>query len=304
MIVTLAGPNQFLLKKSLDETTRQFMDKYGELALERLDGEDIEPQAVIDAVQSLPFLAERKLVVVRNLSANKLAAEKIEQIISSVATPVSLVFYEPLPDKRTVFYKTLKAKTDLREFTDLDGRGLATWLATEATARRGELKLADANYLVERVGTNQALLGNELDKLIIYDPKISRQNIDLLTEKTPQGKVFDLLDAAFGGNQHRALALYDEQRAQKIEPQAILAMLAWQLNILAVAKHGAGKQPNEIAQDLGVSPYPVSKAAALARQMDAQKIKNLVNEAEKIDRLGKTKAIDLDEALKTYIATI
>lgn len=304
MIATITGSNQFLAKNRLDEITRQFVNEYGDLALERLDGEEIEAQGVIDAVQSLPFLASKKLVIVRNLSANKQAAEKIEQIISSVTDSCDLIFHEPVTDKRTVFYKTLKAKTQFEEFSKLDGSNLVEWACDYAKKQAAELSYADANYLIQRLGDDQQLLASELDKLITYNPKISHQTIDLLSEKTPQSKVFDLMDAAFAGNKKRALELYEEQRAQKIEPQAILGMLAWQLNIFAVAKYSEGKQSGEIAKDLGLSPFPVSKAVGLVRRLDQKDILNLVNQAERIDRLSKTKPIDLDEALKTYIATI
>jgi len=164
--------------------------------------------------------------------------------------------------------------------------------------------LSDANYLVERVGPNQQQLANELNKLITYDSKVTRANIDLLTEKTPQSKVFDLLDAAFGGNKQRALELYEEQRAQKVEPQAIMAMIAWQLKLLALAKTGAGKSAGQIAKDAGLSPYPVQKAQNLARKIDDNKLRAMVSEALEIDEKGKTRNINLDEALKTYITTL
>jgi DNA polymerase III delta subunit len=158
--------------------------------------------------------------------------------------------------------------------------------------------------LVDRAGTDQALISNELDKLIIYNPKISRQNIDLLTDPLPQSKVFELLDAAFSGRKSRALELYEEQRAQKVEPQKILAMIAWQLQLLALTKYADGKSTAAIAKDVGMNPYPISKAANLSHKLDEEKFNNMVKFACEIDLKSKTKAYDLDEALKTYITTL
>jgi DNA polymerase III delta subunit len=81
-------------------------------------------------------------------------------------------------------------------------------------------------------------------------------------------------------------------------------MVAWQLQLLAIAKYSSGKQPAEIAKDAGLSPYPLTKALGLARKMDESKLKELVSEAFEIDWRSKTSAIDLDEALKTYITTL
>ena len=65
MIITLTGNNFYSLKKRLDELTVGFVKEHGELALERIDAEDAESRSVLDAVQSLPFLSARKLVVIR-----------------------------------------------------------------------------------------------------------------------------------------------------------------------------------------------------------------------------------------------
>jgi DNA polymerase-3 subunit delta len=152
MITTLSGSNYYLLKKRLDEIVSKFVAKHGEFALERIDAEETEPQAILEAVQNMPFLATRKLVVVRNLGSNKAASGQIEQIISSAGDSTELIFYEPSPDKRSSYYKLLKSKTQFEEFKELDNRELAQWLSQEAKNLGGELSLGDANYLVERVG--------------------------------------------------------------------------------------------------------------------------------------------------------
>jgi DNA polymerase-3 subunit delta len=304
MIITLTGSNSFVLRRRLNELIDKFVKDHGDLALERIDAEEVEAQGILDALQNLPFLATRKMVVVRELGQNKQAIEKIEQIIDATSEDTDLVLYEPITDKRTSYFKTLKAKTQLEEFNELDPRDLAQWTEQEAKNRGGQLSLSDANYLVERIGTDQLLVSNELDKLLAYHPKITRESIDLLTDPLPQSKVFDLLDAAFAGNKSRALKLYEEQRAQKIEPQAILAMIAWQLQLLTLTKFADGKSTTQIAKDMGMNPYPISKAARLTHKLSDNKLKEMTDFAFDIDLKSKTSAVDLDEALKTYITTL
>ncbi len=303
MTITLTGNNSFELKRRLDEISRKFVAKYGDLALEKFDGEEDEAQVIIDALQSLPFLAQRKLVVIRNGGANKEFADRIEQIISPIGDSTDLIFYETQIDKRTAYFKELKNKTQFEEFSELDAHSLAKRLVEEAKNQDGQLGLANANYLVERVGTNQSLLANELDKLLIYDPKITRRNVDLLTDPNPQSRVFDLLDAAFTGQKQKALKLYDEQRAQRVEPQAILAMIVWQLNTVAIAKYSKGREIKEVSHDSGIKDYPLRKAKSLADKLSNEELKVMISEALDIDWRGKTTALDMDEALKTYITT-
>lgn len=304
MIITLTGSNEFALRQRLNSLIKAFVSEYGELALERIDAEEADAQVIIDTLQSLPFLSVKKMVVVRGTGANKAAAEKIEQIIAAAGDDVELIFHEPKIDRRTAFFKVLKTKTKLENFSELDGRALAKWLIEEAENQGGHLSHSDANYLIERLGSDQFLLFNELTKLVIYDPKITRKNIELLTEPTYQSKIFDLLDAAFSGDKEKALKLYEDQRAQKVEPPAIAAMLAWQLQLLTIVKYGDGRTAEQIAKDLNMSSYPISKASRLAAKLNQAKLKELINEAFDIDLKSKTGSIDLDEALKTYIVTI
>src|SRR5579884_3237989 len=184
MLITLTGSNFYLLKKRLDELTGDFVAEHGELALERIDAEEAAPAAVLDAVQSLPFLAARKMVLVRGLGANKDISGQIEQIIDSAGDSVDVVFHEPSPDKRSGYFKVLKARTQLEEYNEMDARGLAAWIAEEAKKSGAQLSMADANYIVERVGPSQEQLANELEKLALYDKNITRENIDLLIVKT------------------------------------------------------------------------------------------------------------------------
>ena len=304
MITTLTGSNSFAMQNRLKELTNAFVKKHGNLALEKIDGERANLIAIKDALQSLPFLAARKMVVIRDLSANKAATGGIEQLVSAIDVATDVIFYEPMIDKRTTFFKVLHKQTELEEFRDLDPARLKRWLLEEAKKQGGQLSSNDADYLIERVGTDQWQLYNELEKLITYQPGLTRQNIELLTEPSYQSKIFELLDAAFAGDKKNALRLYEEQRAQKVEPQAILAMIAWQLSLLVAARLGKGKQPAEIAKDLSLNAYPVSKAMRLSTKLSDQKLRRLIDDAFNIDLKNKTSAIELDEALKTYIVTI
>lgn len=284
--------------------TQAFVKEYGELAVEKFDAEEADAKALIEGLQSLPFLSSKKMVVVRNGSLNKEFAEAAEQIISSISDTTDAVFYESQIDKRTAYFKVLRSKTQLEEFSEMDARSLAQWLMDETKKSGGALSFVDGNYLVERLGPNQALLANELDKLLIYDSRVSRETIDLLTEPNPQSKVFDLLDAVFSGQKGRALKLYDEQRAQKVEPQAILSMIAWQLNIISIAKYSKNRDLAEVSRDSGVKDYPLRKARGLADKLSDKDLKKMVSEALDIDWRGKTTSLDIDEALKTYIISL
>jgi DNA polymerase III delta subunit len=183
----------------------------------------------------------------------------------------------------------------------LDARQLANWLSKEAQKQEGSLSPSDAYYLVERVGPNQQLLFNELQKLLDYNSKINRESINLLTDETPQSTIFQLLDAAFAGNSQKAQKIYNEQRRQKVEPPVIMGMLAWQLHILAIVKTAGKKSTGEIASEAKINPYVVQKSQAIANKLTYVELKQLIRDVTNLDERLKTTAIDPDEALKQLL---
>jgi DNA polymerase-3 subunit delta len=301
MIITLSGENAFGLGAELESIVQGFLAEHDEFGVERLDGEEADYQRLQEALTSLPFLADKKLVVLRRPGANKEFMEHAEELIAGVPETTDAVIIEPKLDRRLAYYKLLKGKTDFREFKELDVPGLAKWLVAEAGKQGAKISPNDANYLVQRVGANQQLLANELEKLALYDAQISRQNIDLLTEATPQSTIFELLEAAFAGRAERALQLYREQRVQKVEPPQIIAMLAWQLHVLALIKAARERSIDQIAADAHLSPYVVKRSQAIAKRLSLNELKTLVSDLVSIDVRSKTSAFDADEALQNYL---
>jgi DNA polymerase-3 subunit delta len=301
MVVTLTGANDYLRKQELSRRVAAFIAEHDDMAVERLDGEEASADRMREALQSMPFLTDRKLVVLREAGKQKAFAEAITDILPQIADTTDVILYEPKLDKRSSYYKTLKKETDFQDFTPLDAGGLARWAVEYAKEQGGALTISDASFLINRIGPLQQLLQSELHKLLSYDEHISRQTIELLVEPTPQSTVFELLDAAFSGNAKRAFTLYKEQRALKVEPQAIIAMLGWQLHILAVVKAGGTRSVDDIAKAAKLNPFVVRKSQALTRKLDMPRIRQLITDLLQLDMQLKRSSLDADEALQFYL---
>ena len=281
-----------------------FVTAHSDLALERIDAEEAEFNRLLESLTSLPFLADKKMVVLRRPSANKQFIEEAEKLLAEIPETTEVIIVEPKLDKRLTYYKLLKKSTNFREYKQLDVAGLARWLVNEAKAKGGSLNQRDAQYLVERVGLDQQLLGNELEKLLLYNTTVTRETIDLLTEATPQSTIFELLESAFSGNAKRAMELYREQRALKVESPQIIAMLAWQLHILALIKAAGDRSADAIASEAKLSPFVVRKSQAIAHKLTIAELKQLVAELLDIDARSKRTNLDIDEALQNYLLKI
>lgn len=303
VMIVITGDNGFAVEQELRRLTDAYIAEYGDLGLERIDGE-AGPDRIREALTGAPLLAARKLVVLRGPGANKEVAEQAEQLFGEVPESTDLIIVEPKFDKRLNYYKFLKKQADFREFPELDMAGLARWLTQAAKEAGGSISPADARYLVERAGASQQLLANELDKLLLYDPKITRGSIDELIEATPQSTIFQLLEAAFAGDTRRALKLYAEQRAQNVEPAQIIAMLAWQLHVLAIISTAGERRPDTIAKEARLNPFVVQKSQRIARGLSLTELKGLISDLLKIDISIKRTSTDPDEALQRYLLSL
>lgn len=304
MIITLTGENETLRLQAQQDIVDAFVSSHGDMGLERIDGEEASYEHIHAAVQSLPFLAARKLVVLRAPGANKEFVESFDQFIQDVAETNDVLIIEPKLDKRLAYYKRLKKDTDFKEFKLLDGPALAAFAVQYAKEQSGTLKPGDARLLIERVGDNQLIVQHELDKLVAYNPTISRDSIERLTDRTPASSIFELLDAAFSGNVKRAMMLYHEQRALKTEPQQIIAMLVWQLHILAIAAAAGNRSADEIAAQAKISPFTVRKSLPLARKIGVPKLKRLITSLREFDVRLKSEPLNADEVVQYYLLGI
>lgn len=301
MISVLTGENSFSLQAQLHRLVDAFVAEHSDMALEQLDGQEAEFDRMREALQSLPFLASKKLVVLRSASDNKQFLESAESLLTEVPETTDVIIVEPKLDKRTAYYKFLKKQPGFQEFAELDANGLANWLVKAAAEQKATINRADAGYLVERVGANQQMLHNELIKLALYDPAITHQTIDLLTERTPQSTIFELLDAALAGQQKRALQIYAEQRMLKVDPQQILALLSWQLHVMALVKTAGERDAGAIAKNAKINPYVVGKTQRLVKDMSLPELKKLIHTVLELDIRLKSESIDADEALQNLI---
>ena len=301
MIRSFVGTNQYMLSAALREQQNTFTAEHGDFAIEKIDISEWEVSRILDVFSALPFLTQRRLVLVDGMALNKSAADHIDKILDATSEQTDIIIVEPKLDKRSILYKTLKKHTSYTEFLAIDQREAPRWVTGEVKKRGGTISQGDAHFLVERVGASQELLSHEIDKLLLFNDAITKHTILLLTEQTMQSSIFELIEAAFRGDSAYAEKMYDEQRAQNVEPLAIEALFVWQLHVLLLLKAAGSTSPDVVAAEAGVSPYVAKKSAALARTRTMSELKEYVRRLADLECALKSVAVDADEAIKNYI---
>jgi len=304
MAITLCGTNSYLIDNELSSITENFEKKYKEGVLERFDASEANFDDLVQATHSASLFSIYKLVIIREINNSNLDVEKIKRLLTDVPEEVEIVFLGTGLDKRTEVFKCLKKLTKLTEYLNLEPYKLPSWLVEEALNFGIKLNTDDAMHLINRVGSNQAILYQELKKLAIFSKNITKKEIDELTVPTPQSTIFQLLEAAFMGNTKNALKLYDEQKEQGTDALQILGMIIWQMHILAIILWRDGRSPQQISSDFKLNPYVVQKSIKIGNRLSKLKFKKLIDELYKIEISSKSTKMDTDEALKNLIVRL
>ena len=222
-IVVVFGDEEYqkslVLQRTLDALLPPEADRM--MALGTFDGTQTEEQGgpsfagVMDDLATLPFLAERRVVVIRE--ADKFITayrERMEKYLSAPAPTGTLVLECRSFPKTTRLYKVAVAcGGQVHECKKLTGRALAGFVAEEARARGKRIDAAVAGRLCEMIGQDQGLLAGEVEKLCLYAadrPAITSQDVSELVGQSREEKIFRVMDTAGAGRLPEALALWHQ----------------------------------------------------------------------------------------------
>ena len=304
MVTTLTGENSFGWSDALKTLISTFIEEYGEYSVIKMDGEEASFDEIQRTLISIPLLTKRQCIILRSPSKNKQFLDSFELLLSEVPDSSDVVIVEPKLDKRMSYYKYLKKQTEFKEFPELSMDELVRWAIRYTHDDDATISNSDARYLIDRIGFNQQQLSQELDKQQLYSHRITRETIDLLTEQVPQSTIFQLLDAAFSGHDKTMLELYNQQRAMRVEPQQIIALLAWQLHILAIIKTAGDRSIDQIASQTRINPFVIRRSQNIAKKLSLNDLKTRILRLSKIDARLKRTSINGDEVLQQYLLTL
>ncbi len=299
--LTILGSNRYLIDRALTEQKARFEADNGPMSIENLDVAEMTADQVVSYLASQSLFNDRRLIMIHGLSQNPDLVSAADRILDHDYTAAEIVIIEPDLDRRTRLYSQLKDKTKLQQCDFPDENTLIGWLVKEADSLGVTLSRDLARYLIDKTGTDQLRLNNELIKLSLYAKTIDRTVIDVLVEASPQSTTFDLLDATFDSDRRKVSRIYAEQRALKIDPQQIIGLLAWQLHLLACLKTAGHNDVEQIAGDTGISVYAVKKSRPVANRLSLVQLKDAIARLERIDCLAKQAPINLDDALLFYL---
>ena len=244
-----------------------------------------ETDEIQAAAETLPFMAEKRLVLVRDLPALAGRAEADEKLLAWLPqcpdTAVVLFYCTAKPDGRKKLYTTIKKLNGIVTFSPMKDRELTTFVTRAFHDQGRECDERTAEYLIFTCGTDSTLLMNEIAKIAAHgvaDSPVTVQEITELATPSIECTVFQMVDAVVSRQNARALRLVKNQLTAGADRLYLLAMLLRQFRLLQHIKiMQFEKRGNDfIRASLGMPPFVCDQYVKQAAACSNHQVKQAV----------------------------
>jgi DNA polymerase-3 subunit delta len=224
---------------------------------------------IVALAQTLPMMAERRMVLVRDLGL--MPADDAEPLLAYFAKPnpsTVIVAVTSKLDKRLKTFATASKKGWLHVLEA--PRQLQPWLREEAKAKGVAIESSAVARLIDTVGGDLSRLALAVEQLGLYagpDRPVNSDDVDDLIADTSERKVFDLTDAIGAADRTRAFGVIAKLCDQRESAVGVIVMLARHIRQLSLvhAMQREGVPRGALAGRIGVPPFVVDKLLGQAR---------------------------------------
>lgn len=258
------------------------------------EGKDVPVGEIIDLAETLPFLAERRVILLSDSGLFKSGGEKMAEYLSSAPCETTFfVFSESEVDKRSKLYKAVQSKGYAAEFAAQDENTLKRWIGSTLARDGKKITESTVQLILSKTGTGMDNIQMELEKLACYcmdrDVITDRDVEDICTTRI-SNRIFDMINAVADKRQREALELYYDLLALKEPPMRILFLIARQCNMLLQTKElkSGGHDNKTIGSKIGVPPFIAQKYVNQAARFKTSTLRNAVQ-----------KCVEAEEAVKS-----
>ena len=244
-----------------------------------------ETDQLIAASETLPFMADRRLVVIRDhpaLTGRAEGDEKLTGYLASVPLSTVLLFYcTKKPDGRKKLYTVIKKMNGVVVFSPLKDRELTTFVTSAFKDLGKECDERTADYLIFTCGSDAGSLMTEIAKIASHapdTPAVHPDEVRALATPSTECTVFQMVDALVSGQHERAFRLMQNQLLNGTDRLYMLSMLLRQFRLM---QHIRIMQYEKCSRDiirsnLGVPPFAVEQYTRQAALYTNGQIKQAV----------------------------
>ena len=305
-IYLIYGEEGYLKRQYRDRFIKAMLPDGDTMNYAHYEGKNINVREVIDLAETLPFFAERRLIVFEDTGFFKSAGAELADYIKDMPDTTYFIFVENEVDKRSKLYKAVKSKGYIVELSTQDEGTLKRWV--QGIVHREKKQISDSVilYFLNKVGTDMENIQRELEKVFCYAldrQEITREDIDAVCVTQITNHIFDMVNAVADKNQRKALDLYYDLLALKEPPMRILFLMIRQYRILFQVKGllGQGYGRKEIASKAGLHPFAAGKYMEQAKRFRMSELRAVMEDGADIEQRVKTGLLTDNLAVELFI---
>lgn len=284
-----------------------------------VDGKTATVSDIINAINALPFLSPKRLVIVSGflsrLGRNKNDADVAETLISALKNmpeTTELVFWDMVELKKNhpVLKFGMVHKNCVHYFGVPQKQTLPKWIEKRVQQKGGKMEFQAGQALSNVVGDDLRALDNEIEKLLLYvgdSRPVTLADVALLCPYTADSETFAMANAIGRRDTRSALDQLHKRLEEGQNPLAILAGIASQFRGLLEVKSmaEAGLTPAQIAREKGWrSDYAAKMRLKEARNFSTERLVQIFGILRDTDVAIKTGEIEQTLALDTLISRL
>lgn len=292
-VYLLYGEERYLKKQYTDRLKKAMCNEDDNMNTHFYEGKDTPVGEIIDLAETLPFLAERRVIFISNSGLFKSGGEKMAEYLSVPNESTYFVFTENDVDKRSKLYKTVQAKGYAAEFAVQDENTLKRWIGGILNREGKKISENTVQLFLTKTGTDMENIQMELEKLICYcmdRDVVTAEDVEAICTNRISNHIFDMINAIADKQQTKALELYYDLLALKEPPMRILFLIARQCNMLLLVKEMRlkGYDNKAIAPKIGVPPFIAGKYVTQAGRFKTADLKSAVKQCVEAEEAVKT----------------
>ena len=292
-VYLLYGEEAYLKRQYRDKLRNGMISPDDTMNFAYYEGKGVNVKEVIDLAETLPFFAERRVIVLEDTGFFKNASPELADYIKELPDTTAMIFVESEIDKRGKLYKAVQSKGRAVELGRQDENTLLRWTLASVKKEGKQISEATIRHFLGKVGTDMENIQKELEKLFCYTLDkgiITTEDVEEICTTQITNQIFDMVNAVAEKKQRKALEYYYDLLALKEPPMRILFLLTRQFKLLLEVKEldkkGFGRK--DIAAKTGLMPFVVGKYQEQAKAFSAKELRGIMEES-----------VDIEEAVKT-----
>ena len=167
-IYLLYGEENYLKKQYKERFVKAMLPQGDTMNYAYYEGKGVEIREVIDLAETLPFFAERRLIVFENTGLFKSSGADLAEYIKTMPETTYFIFVEEEVDKRSKLYKAVKAKGHIVELPFQDESTLKRWILGNVRREGKQISDASVGYFLGKVGTDAEYPGRTGKTVLLY----------------------------------------------------------------------------------------------------------------------------------------